>query len=295
MTIQFVASGRGTNIGFMWFLNRNRLTNNTPGVVEIDNSNSLQSTLRLKPLAATSSKVQQLDVVVSNTYEVNGTNNDTLTVFLYPAPSLPSELILLNHFIYHFLVSTIIHSPSPSITRKLLVNFYQTIICINIALPTIPPDDGGLSTAEISMYSGMGVGFSVLVLIVLILIGIVIALVCCRNDRDKHSRDVESVDRFFASMIRFLINLDQRPNTSPSVKLEIDGLLNKIKKDKTANLESQVCDSRDDTDNDPQVVDSSSASGARCQADFSAPPPYFFETTFPHSYCALAEHKQVSL
>ena len=161
-------------------------------------------------------------------------------------------------------------------------------------MPTIPPDDGGLSTA---MYSGMGVGFSVLVLIILILIGIVIALVCC-HDRDKHSRqsrDVESVDRFFASMIRFLIDLDQRPNTSPSVKLEIDGLLNKIKKDKTANLESQVCDSRNYTDNDPQVVDSSSASGARCQADFSAPPPYFFETAFPHSYSALAEHKQVSL
>ena len=96
MTIQFVASGRGTNIGFMWFLNRNQLTTNTPGVVEIDNSNSLQSTLRLKQHATTSSKVQQLNVVVSNTYEVNGTNNDTSTVFLYPAPSLPRELIFVK-------------------------------------------------------------------------------------------------------------------------------------------------------------------------------------------------------
>ena len=46
------------------------------------------------------------------------------------------------------------------------------------------------------------------------------------------------------------------------------------------------------------MVDSSSASGAiqrRCQADFSAPPPYdeyFFETTFPHSHSALAERDE---
>ena len=170
------------------------------------------------------------------------------------------------------------------------------------------PTGGGLSAAEISLYSGIGVGFSVLVLIILILIGIVIALVCYRN-RDEHrppqpvtqqnfqSRDVECVDCFFASMIKFLINLDQRPDISDSVKLEINELLNKIKKDKTANLERQVRDRRNDPDNDLQVVDSSSASGAiqrRVQADFSAPPPYdehFFETTFPHSYCALAEHK----
>ena len=116
MTVQFVASGRGTNIGFMWFLNRNRLTN-TPGVVEIDNSNSLQSILRLQPLAATRSKVQQLDVVVSNTYEVNGTNNDTLTVFLYPAPSLPCELLFVKSlhlpffsFNYNSLTFTFYHT-----------------------------------------------------------------------------------------------------------------------------------------------------------------------------------------
>ena len=170
------------------------------------------------------------------------------------------------------------------------------------------PTGGGLSSAEISMYSGIGVGFSVLVLIILILIAIVIALVCYRN-HDKHkppqpviqqnfqTRDLECADHYFASMIKFLINLDQRPDISYSVKLEIDGLLNKIKKDKTANLERQVRDRRNDPDNDLQVVDSSSASGAiqrRVQADSSAPPPYdehFFETTFPHSYSALAKHK----
>ena len=74
-------------------------------------------------------------------------------------------------------------------------------------------------------------------MIILILIAIVIALV---YNCDKHkpqpviqqnfqSRDVENVDRFFTSMIKLLIDLDQRPDISPSVKLEIDELLDKIK------------------------------------------------------------------